>query len=139
MHTMTKGGIILSTLLVALAACTSEENPNDVNSDDSLVGDWNGRCITTDDRDGSTMREDANTTIQFTQDGKYSRSSTGHHGGRVAGDYTISGQTITVTSDGEPVTMEYFLNENTLTTEIEVFLPGVRATSRCELQRRSEG
>lgn len=139
MRTITKTNVMLPALLVALVACGSKANPRTANPSDALVGEWNGTCSTTRDQDGSKIGNDVNAKIRFTQEGKYFRSSAGHHGGEVTGDYTVAGQTITVTSDSGSIKIKYSINDGILTTNAKLKLPDTLATSTCNLRNLRQG
>lgn len=133
MATTAKTSVILPALLVALTACGSKANPSDANPGDALVGEWNGKCSTTRDRDDSKVVDDVNAKLRFAQDGTYSQSIAGH--GKVAGNYTVAGQTITIISGGESVKMKYSIKNGILTTRTGVNLADVPVTSTCDLRK----
>jgi hypothetical protein len=129
MRMTTKVSVILPTLLVALMACESKAKPNDATPGNVLAGEWNGKCSITKDQDDSKVTADVNAKLEFTQDGKYSQSITGH--GKVMGNYIVTGQTINITSGGESVKMKYSIKNGVLATKTRVNLAGVPMTSTC--------
>jgi heat shock protein HslJ len=133
MHTIVKTSVIASALLVAVAGCGSKTNASGMDPGDAVVGEWNGKCSTVKDQDGSRVTDDVKANLRFTQDGKYFHSIAGH--GELAGNYTVAGQTITVTSNGVSVKIDYSIKGGILRTRTRAKLGDVPVTSTCAFRQ----
>ncbi|MCA1603999.1 MAG: lipocalin family protein [Acidobacteria bacterium] len=134
MRATIKTSLILAALLVAVPACGSQSDPKS-----SLVGEWSGDCGTTKDEDGSKVGDNDDAKLRFTQDGQYSQSIAGPDGGEAEGNYTVAGQTITVTSGGDSVKVDYSIKDGVLTTTTRGKSENVPVTSTCNLRQGSGG
>lgn len=134
MRVTIKTSLILAALFVAAPACGSESNAGD-----SLVGNWSGECATTKDQDNSKVGDSESVKLQFAQDGTYSQSVSGPDGDEIVGNYTVAGQFITVTSDGDSVKLGYSIEDGVLTTKTQDKSDDVPVTSTCNLRQGSGG
>lgn len=128
MRATIKTGLILTSLLIAATACGSGSDPRN-----AIVGEWSGECATTKDQDGSKLGDNEKAKLRFTQDGKFSQSVSGP--GEVSGSYTIAGQTLTLTADGDSTKTNYSIKDGVLTTTTQGNADGVPVTSICNLRQ----
>lgn len=132
MRMIVRASVVAPALLVALAACGAKSGSG-TNPGDALVGEWNGKCSTARDQDDSKAADDVIAKLRFTKDGRYFDSIAGH--GQLAGNYTVAGQTITVTSNGTSVKINYTIKDGTLATKVKGKLADGPVTSTCTLRQ----
>jgi hypothetical protein len=134
MRSTIKTSLIMAALLVAASACGSKSS-----SDNSIIGEWSGECATTKDQDSSKVGNNDQAKVRFTQDGKYFQSISGPDGGDASGNYTVEGQSITVTSGGDSEKIDYVIKDGVLTTTTRGSSDNVPVTSVCNLRQGSGG
>lgn len=135
MRTMMGTCLVFAALFVAAPACGSSSSGSNA---DALVGEWAGKCGT-EDQSGGQAGGDVDATLRFTQDGKYSQSIAGPDGGTVNGTYTVAGQAIDLTTEGDSLKADYAVENGVLTTKTQDSSTGTPVTSTCTLRRSSGG
>lgn len=113
MRAIFKTTLVLAGIVAAVPACGSDPA-------DALAGEWAGQCTTQDGAGG------LDATLTFEEDGKYTQTI---DGAEVSGTYTATDKSVSLTGpNGEAVNAEYSVEGDSLT----LTTPG---ESTCDLKR----